>query len=312
MSDEIYKLMKKNLKEIKKVSAPIEGIFDAESDNEEIIGELYSGRDEHKDFDRPLQPTSHTTEDYIEYAKNIAEKIFIFTVDVKSESPTVKRLLDAIQSRVTPIEKERQFFGKNIPRIEISFPISFLDSFPEIKQTVESKLSGEKLEDVIVIFMNSGRKTAFHQERSPLFLIHDLRHAIFYMYKGITARFSKYIANFMSSIYRQNDGSRFNIEDDMEDPSKFLEIFSDLRIRRHVVDFEYHLFSLALAYQSGYIKFPESFKITPYDDRDPELTFYYDSEKTKEDAEKEFEETILKFSNSEISKAKGRVMFSLI
>lgn len=169
--------MAKNLIKIKKFSAPIEGFFDADT-TEEYSGKIYEGKEEGKvdDADRYFSDVSHTTDEYIDYAKNISEKIFVFTFDpydMKNEFGNKLYKYFFHERR----EKSGYFWRNGWPKVEMVKDISMLNDFPEIKNKIEQEISksGESLNDVIVIIMSSGGKDEESQQnRNPLFSIHVL------------------------------------------------------------------------------------------------------------------------------------------
>ena len=318
MSDNIYKLMKKNLNEIKKLSYPIESFTDLETmtevDNDEFLYE--KGRDDDPE-DRFLRGKSHTVDDYVNYAKGISEKIFIFTFDAKdTNSPITKKIKEFVDES----DSQGATFSSSWPMPETAIDVSEIRSrFPEISSYVEEKISesGEKLEDVIIIFMHVGRKFSSFQIRNPIFLLHDFYHAaeINFDYED-EWNIQDIILNFCRKLYVTKENAETLIPSIRDVPIKVTDIYPNdfsmsilkERFRSSIADHEGHIFSLAVSKQEGFIDLPETIRGT----RNKKIVFADPEGIGREERSRELEKILYDFSNEIISKLTGKFYFSVL
>lgn len=162
MSDEIYKLMKKNLSNIKS-AAPLQGFYDAETLEEkpedfifnEDVGEKYK------------------VYEYKKHFRKVLENVFMFYLDKNDfYTDTGKELISAA---TTDRYGKDQFAAVE----DIELDLSFLDRLPKIKNFLisECERAGLKFKDIIVLFVYSERASA-GLSYSPEFLLHDIGHTI--------------------------------------------------------------------------------------------------------------------------------------
>jgi len=318
VSDNIYKLMKKNLNEIKKLSYPIESFTDletmTEADDNQFLYE--EGRDNDSE-DRFLRGKSHTVEDYVKFAENISQKIFIFTFDARNlENPMTQRLREFSVSN----DMTGPRFSSSWPMPETAIDVSIMKSkFPEISRYVEEKISesDEKLEDVIIIFMHVGKKFSTFQIRNPLFLLHDFYHAAEASFDYEDEwNIQDIVLNFCTNLYVEKQKSETLIPPFKNVPMKSTDVYANdfcmeiLNERFHsdIADHEGHIFSLAVSRHKDFINLPEV--VTGA--RDKKLEFAYYEGIGPDERSRQLEHILSNFANDIISKLTGKFYFTVL
>ena len=327
MSDEIYKLMKKNFSNIKKFSYPIEMIYDLEEDSE-ASGRIYSEEGGHV---RNTDEFSHTAEEYIQYAANISESIFVFLLDLGEDKSGYVRKFAEYFSNIETLDKDN--FKNNyadidsdtgLPELGRAKRYTFLNRFQKLKNIVESKISekGKRLEDCIVIFLNKGSLLG-SDTRNPAYFIHDIYHAYEFSLGlenpekiNILKEIFKYYSEYYFNANNQSLSSLFGENFDYNSDVLFRESGISSQIlnfeTKNISDWQNHLFAYSLINISGNI-IPRYKLNIKKGLGSEEFTFMPSSEiSSPEEFVEKIEEDIYKMCQDVVSDMKGSVIFNFI
>lgn len=287
MKDELYHLMKKNLL---KVAAPIEGIYEGESLKDEDPSILLDGENE--------------ASEYLEYFGKLSDKILVFHIDLSK--PVNSEFAMFVQDSAS-----RNSYGGGVNYRDTVLPISILKSkYAKLNKFIERKCAelGISTEEVIVIIMNSGGKLEFSDgiHRSPLFFLHDIAHNV--LGTKSSDREIKAIYEIIEEVY-------FNAYEDENGNDLHKNLFkgsttyalSEIMFADDIIkvtDPINHLFSLSLSKKSGYLEFREKVYLSEL-----KKTFYKKEEYRDVDVAGSIEELILPYMEEKMNSLQGKIIF---
>jgi len=287
MNNELYYLMKKNLL---KLGAPIEGIYEGETLKEEESSILLDGENE--------------ASEYLEYFGNLSDKILVFHIDLSQ--PVNSEFAMFVQDSAS-----RNSYGGGVNYRDTVLPISILkNKYVKLNKFIQRKCTelGISMEEVIVIIMNSGGKLEFSDgiHRSPLFFLHDIAHNVL----G-----SKSIDSGSEAIYEIIEEAYFNAYEDENGVSLDKKLFkgstsyalSEIMFADDVIkvtDPINHLFSLSLSKKSGYLEFRDKVYLSEL-----KKTFYKKEEYQDVDVAGSIEELILPYMEEKMNSLQGKIIF---
>ena len=287
MKDELYHLMRKNLL---KVGAPIEGIYEGESLREEDESILLDGENK--------------ASEYLEYFGNLSDNILVFHIDLSK--PVNSEFAMFVQDSAS-----RNSYGGSTNYRDTVLPISILENkYAKLNKFIKRKCVelGISIEEVVVIIMNSGGKLEFGDgiHRNPLFFLHDIAHNVL----G-----KKSIDSGSEAIYEIIEEAYFNAYEDENGTDLHKDLFkgstsyalSEIMFSDDVIkvtDPINHLFSLSLSKKSGYLEFRDKIYISEL-----EKTFYKKEEYMDVDVAGDIEELILPYMEKKMNSLQGKIIF---
>ena len=292
MKDEIYHNMVSNLK---KLGYPLEGAFDIET-SKEIGPEERLGDEE------------YSTSSYIEFFSAVSEKILIFTVDLSSNSPATRFIKMLTQDGTMGYK-----------RIEDAVTsLSFFRRVPELKNFIESSCENKGVdpsEAIMIIIPKEKIRQDF--SISPMFILHDLAHAVF---QNKDAPIINPIMTIFSTLYFDNGGYEFyfdpTIDNSIEEGFYIVRdhLLNDNSIL-NVEDWTNTIFALALSDRKNYLKFPKTVVISKgrEDMGNLKTTVYTRTDECSErEAVNLAEAKVKKICEESISILKGKVLFNML
>jgi len=295
MSDEIYYNM---LAKLNKLGAPIEGVYEGKSLKEEG-----------PDF---LMDSKNKVSEYVEYFGNVANKILIFHADMSK--PVDDEFSMLIQDKAS-----RGYYGGNRIYRNTVLPISVLkDNYMKLYRFVEKKCKemGIGEEDVIIIIMNSGDAVSDTEgtHRDPLFLLHDISHALDISDASLKTRFTDKNTKAMCDLVEESYLDAYEDENGVSlserganDVGRYAlsEIIFNDDVTK-VSDIGNHLFSLSLSKVKGYLKFKDEVYVPSLNE-----TFYKKEEYKGIDMAGAIEDLIYEDMNEKINALQGNVLFMI-
>jgi hypothetical protein len=172
--------LKKEAAFLRKISYPIEEVFDFDS------GEKITDYSEIAHYDDPetsdpslpdvVNQRSNPISDYIEIAKNIKNSIYYFKVDL--EDFLVKKYNSG------QLSEDDQYIAdlchlKSPNRLSLERLVFDISSDAKLKDIMKRKVPNANLNEDVFLFQNSSPTYRDHDDsRSPFWLLHDLSHLI--------------------------------------------------------------------------------------------------------------------------------------
>jgi hypothetical protein len=256
MSDEIYRLMKKNLFQIKSAT-PIEGFYDANTMEEKADEEIFDESEEYA----PGKLIQYKVKDYKQTFAKVLENIFVFFVDPEKLDNPVGEFLIRFAGSPKPEIKFR-----NIE--DAIMPISYLRYVPELQNFVKQKAeeSNIKLEDSILLFLSSKKEFAA-LSKSPEFIMHDIGHTVSSGEIGLDAsrKIERFFMEKIAEMYI-NENTQQPLSQTPElipyiysAKGKFMDRAENIM---SVSDWGNSLFAKAMSGRKGYVSLPEEFSMS--------------------------------------------------